>query len=792
MISLVRSVCRGVFALLCLLVSMNVLAQETYTAEGRVVDYDTHQPIKNVSVVLKQTKIGTVTNDSGYFKLQLYTRTFTLQFTFVGYVHSNKDYDMSADRKPVVIELRKKANDQLDEVVVNAYRENAKLKSVEMNVIRINPEMIKRSPLLLGEADIVKALVLQPGVTTTGEGAAGFNVRGGNTDQNLVLVDGAPLFSTAHLLGFYTSVSTEAVQDVTLYKGGMPAEYGGRLSSLLNMKIKPGNNNAMQYTGGVGPMTGRFFMNGPLVKDKLTFTAGLRGAYPDLILNQLSDKFGESRAFFYDGILKAEYSINNNNKIAVTGYRSFDKFRFDTATRYDWQSNVVSLNYTSTISAKWSLKLNGNYSQFISGLNNTVPAYESRIRSSIDQKQAKASFGYAFSDKNKLEGGLDYIMYSIAPGTRSPLSDSSSINSLLIQQEQGREMAVFLQDNITITDHIALQVGLRFTQYDYLGAKTIYHYQAGAPLSKETITDSVSIPAHQSIQRYSAPEPRIALKIAMSDNLTLKLSYDRGQQFLHLISNTTAISPVDFWKLSDNYINRQVGDQYAAGLFKSFDGNKYEASLEGYYKKATNAIQYKDGGQLLLNPYIETALLNGRARGYGLEWSFAKNTGILTGQVNYTYSKSQVQVVTAYPSEKVNNGVYYPSDADRPHNLAIVAKVKLGRGWSFSTNFIYTSGRPATYPDGTYAYNGTIVTNYSQRNMDRLPAYHRLDAGFVYISKRYPEQRKYSVWNISFYNLYAHQNAYSIYFQRDHDRLLSYRLSVLGSIIPSISWNFNF
>ena len=773
-------------------ISLQCLSQNSYTVRGRVIDFDTHQPLKNVSVIIRQTKAGTVTNDSGYFNLSLRSPDQVLVFSSVGYVHVTRELHLQDDNRSINIELKKKANEQLDEVVVNAYKENTKLKSVEMNVVKINPELIKRSPLLFGEADIIKALALQPGVTTTGEGAAGFNVRGGNTDQNLVLVDGAPLFSTAHLLGFYTAVSTDAVQDITLYKGGMPSEYGGRLSSLLNMKIKSGNPNAMQYTGGVGPMSARFFMNGPLVKNKLSFTAGFRGAYPDLILNQLADKFGASRAFFYDGIVKAEYTINPNNKISVTGYRSFDKFRFDTVTRYDWQSNLATLNYNSDISSKLSFKLNANYSQFISGIDNMQKSYEYRLRSSIAQKQAKASFSYATSTRNKLELGVDYIVYDISPGNRKPSSDSSSVNPLTMQNERGREMAVFINDDIELTDRISLQLGARYTGYDYLGAKTVYHYQAGVPLSKETITDSISFSKNKSIQHYGGIEPRIALKIAVTDDLSLKLSYNRGQQFLQLISNTTAISPVDFWKLSDNYIKRQLGDQYAAGLFKSIDGNKYEWSLETYYKTTENTVQYKDGAQLLLNPYIESSLLNGRGRAYGIEGSFAKNTGTLTGQINYTYSKSQVQVQTVFASEKVNSGAYYPSDADRPHNLTIAGKIKLGRGWSFSSNFIYTSGRPATYPDGTYAYNGTIVTNYSKRNMDRLPAYHRLDVGFIYISKRYPEQRKYSIWNISFYNIYAHQNAYSIYFQRDQDRLLSYRLSVLGSIIPSISWNYNF
>ncbi|HMC86257.1 MAG TPA: TonB-dependent receptor, partial [Chitinophagaceae bacterium] len=409
-------------------ISLQAIAQNNFTIEGRVVDLDTKQPLKNVSVIVRQTKTGTTTNDSGYFKLKLYSPDQTIVFSFVGYVHNTRELHLMESNKPINIELKKKANEQLDEVVINAYKQSSKVKSVEMNVIKINPELIKRSPLVFGEADIIKALVLQPGVTTTGEGAGGFNVRGGNADQNLVLIDGAPLFSTSHLLGFYTSVSTDAVQDITLYKGGMPSEYGGRLSSLLNMKIKNGNNNEMQYTGGVGPMSARFFMNGPLLKNKLTFTVGGRAAYPDLILNQLGDKFGASRAFFYDGIIKAEYSFNENNKLSVTGYRSYDKFKFDTTTRYDWQTNLITLNYTSNFTSKLSFKLNANYSQFISGINGLQTDYAFRLRSSIAQKQAKASFAYAVSDKNKIQFGIDYILYNISPGSQTPSSSSSSIN----------------------------------------------------------------------------------------------------------------------------------------------------------------------------------------------------------------------------------------------------------------------------------------------------------------------------------------------------------------------------
>lgn len=774
----------------CSFILSHSFAQKPYKLHGRIIDRITKEPLNNVSIIIKENKNGTVSNDSGYFSIPVHIPHCTIIVSAIGYQNFTTIVDALKANEPFNVELEK-ANETLDEVIVEANREKSKVKTVEMNVAHLNPELIKRSPLILGEADIIKALTLQPGVTTAGEGAGGFNVRGGNEDQNLVLIDEAPVFSTSHLLGFFTSVSPDAIDDVTLYKGAMPAEYGGRLSSLLDMKVKSGNADTLLFTAGISPVSSRFYVSGPVIKNKLTFIAGLRGAYPDLILNQLPNKFGASRAFFYDGIIKGEYAFNANNKISVTGYRSYDKFRFDTTTSYDWKNNLISFNFTSSVSRRLLIRLNANYSEFVSGINNLPADYEYRLTSSIAQKQAKASFIYTLAN-NKIEAGADYILYNISPGERKPSSSSSNINPLTIQKEQGREVAGFISDEISFTDKISFQAGLRYSAYDYFGPRTVYKYLPGVPLSKETIIDSGSYSKNKSIQNYAGPEPRASLKIGVNENITFKLSYSRGQQFLHLISNTTAISPVDFWKLSDNYIKGQKGDQYAAGYFQNFRKGRYELSIEAYYRKIKNLIDYKDGATLLLNPYIESALLNSRGRSYGIEFSLTKSTGKFTGQLNYSYSKSQVQVLNTFPAEQVNGGNFYPSNSDRPHNLAIITRLRLGKGWSFNNNFVFSSGRPATYPDGNYLYNGTIVTNYSKRNMDRLPTYHRLDAGFSYVSKRYPEQKKYAVLNFSFYNLYMHKNAYSIYFQRSENVLFSYRLSVVGAVIPSISWTYNF
>lgn len=775
-----------------LFLSSVAAAQRNYIIEGKVIDAHLKSPVKGVSVIIRESKSGTTTNDSGYFHLVLYTPQCNLQFSYVGYVKSSRFVDLNDGNKDIIVELEKRADATLDEVIVNSYRANSKIRTTEMNVVKINPELIKRTPLLFGEADIIKSLSLQPGVTTSGEGAGGFNVRGGNADQNLVLLDGAPLFNTSHLLGFFTSVNPDAVQDATLHKGGMPAQYGGRVSSLLNIRAKNGNPNKMQYTTGIGPVSARFQANGPVIKNKLTFNASVRAAYPDLMLNQFPGKFGSSRAFFYDGLIKAEYSFNPRSKLSVTSYRSYDRFRFDTSTKYDWQTNLISVNYLSELSSRLTLRLTAGYSKFISGINGLDKDYEYRLVSSIEQKHVKVLFTYMLNDKNKIETGVDYILYNVSPGTRTPASANSNINTLKIQPEQAREIAPFISDEIAITDKITLQLGVRYGFYNYIGKKTVYYYQNDQPLSKESLTDSLTFAKQKNIKGYGGIEPRILLKVGITDDLSLKFGYNRGQQFLHLISNTTAISPVDFWKLSDNYVKNQIGDQYSAGIFKEFKNGEYELSLEGYYRTLKNLVEYKDGARLLLNPYIETALLNATGRGYGIEFSLLKNNGKFTGQINYTYSKSEMKVITNFPSERVNDGAYYPAPTDRPHNLVIISKLKLARGWSFNCNFILTSGRPATYPDGTYSYDSTLVTNFSRRNMDRLPTYHRLDAGFSWVSRRYPEQKRYSIVNFSFYNLYMRQNAYSIYFIRDQTRLIPYQLSVVGGLIPSLSWTYNF
>jgi len=771
------------------LYSFNSYSQLVRKLQGRVIDFDTKEPLKGATIRLREPFMTTISSDSGAFALSIEPGEYVLIISYVGYSPRLFTVLVFNDQH-LQFGIKKQSNTLLDEVIVNAEMKKNKLKETEMGIVRINPEQLKRIPVAFGEPDILKALTLQPGVVNAGEGAGGFYVRGGNADQNLVLLDGAPLFNTSHLLGFYTTVSADIAQEITLYKGTIPAQYGGRLSSLLNIDVKPGDTARTNYSGGISPVSGRFFMEGYALNKKLTFTTGLRIAYPNLLLNLFPKNFKKSRAFFYDGLTKGAYTFGNNHTLSATLYRSLDKFEFDSATAYKWISEIVTINYAVPLCPKLQMKINALYSGFQSDLEGREKNYESLLTSYIKQKQGQIDFTYLASPRIKFQGGSSIIFYDILPSKERPGKSGSQIISRELEKEKGMEGSGYVSTDIEINETISLQTGIRYADYRYLGAKTTYSYKTGIPQTRETIADTSVFSGNEVIANWSGAEPRVSLKISLGNSTAAKIGYHRGQQFIHLITITNAISPVDFWKLSDAQLKQQKGDQYSAGVFHNFIG--YDLSVEGYYKKLKNLVEYKNGATLLLNPIIETAMVPAEGYAYGTEFSVSKNTGRFTGQLNYSYSRTFTRVITPYSIEKVNDGKYYPSNYDRPHNLSILTKLRLRGGWSFYTYFIYTSGRPATYPDGNYSFNNTIVTNYSQRNMDRLPDYHRLDISFSCVTRRFAAQKRYSIWNFSFYNLYGRPNTYSVFFRRESSALKAYRLSVIGSVIPSISWNYNF
>ena len=776
------------FSLLALCPS--AFAQQRLRLSVIVRDGVTKKPIPGASLFIAETKAGARADSVGVISINHPPGALTLYVSAVGYIRGREEIVLNFPKR-VEYFLQPRSTD-LDEVDVRATREDKNIRDVQMGQIQLSMPELKRMPVVLGEPDILKALTLQSGVTTAGEGAGGFNVRGGRADQNLVLVDGAPLFNTSHLLGFYTNINPDMVQDVSLNKGAFSAQYGGRVSSLLLMSTRNGNKDGWRVSGGVSPVSFRVAVDGPITK-KLTLLAGGRIAFPNYLLRLFpTASVKNSRAFFYDGNLKLTYTPDERNTISLAAYRSQDNFRFPGDTLYGWQSNVLTGRWSYLIRPNLQLNLAALYSGYHLNVDGVTPNLTFRFTSYIEQREGKADVFYTLNKRYKIQAGVNAILYGIQTGAVRPTGDDSSINAKQVNPERGREVGAYINTEWELTPRISLMAGLRYSAFAYLGPQTVYTYAENRPRSPETVSDSTQYGSGQTAQTYAGLEPRLALRVQVAKHTAVKASAGRTRQYLNLISNTTAITPLDFWKLSDRYVPPQIADLVSVGVFQNLRDNAIEVSVEGYYKHLQNQIDYRYGADLILNPKLETALLQANGRAYGVEFGLSKNIGRLTGQLNYTYSRSLIAVQTAFDELRINGGDYYPSYIDRPHTLNIQARLALSHNWSFSTNFVYYTGVPATYPDGQYTYNGQPVQDYSRRNADRIPDYHRLDVAFSKDTRYNKAQRRYGIWTLGIYNVYAHKNPYSIYFTRYNQRTESYRLSVFGTLIPSIAYNFYF
>ncbi len=770
--------------------SLPSFAQQQLRLSVVVRDGVTKKPISGASLFIAETKSGARADSAGVISISHPPGVLTLYVSAVGYIRGRETITLDFNKR--VDYLLQPRSTDLDEVDVRATREDKNIKAVQMGEIQLSMPELKRMPVVLGEPDILKALSLQAGVTTAGEGAGGFNVRGGRADQNLVLLDGAPLFNTSHLLGFYTNINPDLVQDVSLSKGAFSAQYGGRVSSLLLMSSRNGNKEGWRVSGGVSPVSARVVVDGPISK-KLTLLAAGRVAFPNYLLKLFpTASVKNSRAFFYDGSLKLTYTPDERNTISLSSYRSQDNFRFPGDTLYGWKTDVLTGHWSYLIRSNLQLNLTALYSGYHLNVDGITPGLTFRFGSYIEQREGKADLFYTPNQKHKIQMGVSAIRYDIQTGNVQPTGDNSSINAKQINPERGRELGAYINTEWELTPKISLQAGLRYSAFASVGPKTVYRYAENVPTSPEAIVDSMRYGKGQTAQTYGGLEPRLALRVQLAKSTALKASAGRTRQYVNLISNTTAITPLDFWKLSDRYIPPQIADQVSMGLFQNLRDNMYELSVEGYYKRLQNQIEYRYGANLILNPMIETALVPAAGRAYGVEFGISKNKGRLTGQVNYTYARSLIAVQTPFDELRINGGAYYPSYIDRPNTLNAQVRMVLSHNWTFSTNFVYYTGVPATYPDGQYTYNGEPVQDYSRRNADRIPDYHRLDIAFSKDTRYNKAQKRYGIWTLGIYNVYAHKNPYSVYFTRYNQRTESYRLSVFGTLIPSIAYNFYF
>ncbi len=770
---------------------------------GTIRDYYSQQIVPQANVQVKQlvSRIvngapmnvqvlytSTLANAQGVYTVKAPPDNYVVEVSAVGYIKKARFINLRKDSQ-LDFELSEQIN-QLDDVEISTQKAEGNVKSTEMSTIKLNVQLLKKLPVVFGESDIIRALTLQPGVTTAGEGAGGFSVRGGRTDQNLVLLDDAPIFNTSHLLGIFTSVNAEAVQNATLYKGGIPARYGGRLSSILTMTTKT-STDERRMSAGVGPVSSNLLAHLPFKNKKGSFMLAGRAAYPNFMLGAFPKRLQGSRAFFYDLNASLQYRFTPKHSLTMTAYQSYDDFKFPEDTSYFWQSRIATAQWNTVLSSKFSVSAKAILSHYTYGVRGLTKDFEYELSSRLRHHEARTDFLYQPSDAHKIEGGASLIFYRFSPGSIEPTTGQSAIVSRSLADERARELSAYLSYDWRVSARIALQVGARYAGFSNVGPTQVFEYAPDQPRSRESIIDTLQFGSGQTNFSFGGFEPRASLKIEVSDRQSFKMSYNRTRQFLHLISNTTAISPIDYWKLSNRYVPPQMADQFSLGYYQNFKDNAIQTSVEGFYKRNNQLVEYKDGASLLLNEHLETELLNATGYSYGVEVSAVKTKGRVTGSLSYTWSRSLVAVRPQFLAEQVNQGNYFPSLFDKPHNFTLSGQWFLGSGWTFAGNFLYQTGRPITYPDGQYSINENLIFNFSARNLDRLPDYHRLDVSFSRDSRRNKTQKKYNVLNISFYNLYARKNPYSIFFRQYVGNPKSYQLAVLGTVIPSITLTFH-
>lgn len=760
------------------------------TIFGYITDSDTKEPVAGVTVFNPELTSGTTSNEFGYYSLTMPRGIHTLQFSFIGMKEKTINLNLFGNGE-LNLEMKSELI-SLKETVVSAQK-GMILQRFEVGVEKINLTSFRLAPTSLGESDIVKNVLLIPGVKSVGEGSAGFNVRGGSADQNLILLYGAPVYNASHFFGFFSAVNSEIIKDATLYKGGIPARYGGRISSVLDIGTVDGNPKEFNGTAGISPITTQLKLEGPLIKDTLSYILTARTTYSDWIFKLMKDPtLKESTASFYDLNLKLTYDINKENKLEFASYLSHDSFRFGSDTLYRYNNNIFSLRWRHIFNKIFfsSFTLNNSYYKYdVSSYNHKPESFI--LNHSINSTEFKADFNW-FPGRNEINFGTDLKRYEVLPGSYLPVGDSSLVTPHYIDTETAYEGSVYIDDKFRVTDYLSINAGLRLSSYFATGPETVYVYSPGFSKTRSTITDTLNFGQGEVSKIYGGPEMRISFNFRTSGTNSLKLNYNRTRQYLHLLSNTTSISPTDTWKLCDYNIKPQIGDQAGMGFYQVFSNNSIEASAEVYYKKIKNMVDFKGGAKLLMNENIEQDVVNVEGKAYGLELLLKKTQGKLLFSLGYTYSRAYIRSLNTYKEEVINEGQWFPSNFDKPSDLVFTLNYFFSRRFSFSTNYTWSTGRPVTYPVATYYMYDEILVHYSDRNKYRIPEYSRLDLSFNIAGSLRKQKIANPNWTFSVYNLLGRDNVYSVYFKKEGDEIVGYQLSVFANAIPSVTFSFDF
>jgi len=761
------------------------------TITGRLKEKETGNPVIGASIQLSGKGTGTISNENGDYSLNVKKGSNRLIFNCVGNKEVIKNLYVVSDGT-LNIEMQKSMN-QLQDVVVEAEKDQ-NIKSIQGGLEKVDISTIKQLPTLMGEVDVIRSILLLPGVHTVGEGASGFNVRGGSVDQNLILYNEAPIFNSSHLFGFFSAFNSDLIQDYKLHKSGVPAYYGGRISSVLEVNTKEGTKKKFSGSGGVSPVTSKFMIESPLFHKKASFIVGGRTTYSNWILKRINKpEIKNSKASFYDLDAKFDYDLNATNSLSASYYMSHDYFKLNSDTTFQYDNSSFTLKYRKIFTANHNMEIfviNSKYKYVVKSDGDPKNRFQQDY--SIDYKEIKTLFTYTPKKNHIIKYGFSSILYNLSPGNRSVFNEVSGLTPKSLEKERAIENTLFLNHEWELNSKLSFLSGFRIARFSALGKKTVYIYAQNRPIEDKYITDSITYPTGKQIKNYICPDFRFSFRYQISVSSSVKGSVSRMHQFLHLLSNTTSISPTDVWKLSDYYIKPQIGDQVSLGYFKNFFSNKYEFSLEGYYKWLKNQIEYKGGALLIMNERVETSLINASGKAYGIELFLKKKAGKLNGWIGYTYSRVFLKSNGKYQEEIINRGEYYPSNYDKPHDFILVLNYMITRRLSTSFNLNYSTGRPTTLPVGKFELDGKFYMEYSDRNEFRISDYFRCDASVNYKGNLKFKKIADNFWSLSIYNLTGRNNTYSVFFVTRNKIISGYKLSIFPRPIVTISYNFSF
>lgn len=771
------------------------------TIIGKVMDGNTEEPLPGAIVSIEKHDVTKRTDANGNFSLTLPAGEHIIRINHIGYEESSKKVRLAGDGEASFGLIEKSI--RLKEVVITAQRAELNVTGTQMSIVSLSVKNIKELPVSLGSIDIVRSMSLLPGIQSAGEFGTGFNVRGGSSDQNLILIEDVPLFNSSHVFGLTSTITADNVKEVTLLKAGIPARYGERASSVMNIRLGTDSTNTVRAKGGIGLLDSRLSLQIPVPGTKATLLVGGRSSYSNWLLHKIPDvDLMNSSAGFYDAIGLYTINVNPVDKVILFGYYSNDRFAFSQSTNYEYSNILTSARWNHRFDRRLSSSMlvgSSNYTYSVNDLDTLHRSEGYQINLNTRYNCLKYNFSWRPDYNHSIDFGINGILYRIMPGEKLPYGSASAIKPFMLQSEKGLEMAAYISDNFDLLPGLNAEIGLRYVHYLSLGPGSVLSFVPDIPKSPETVTDTLYYSNNRVIHHYSRIEPRISFRYKLNQVSSLKGSYNRINQFINILSNNTVMSPADTWSLCSTNLRPLSSDQYAIGYFRNFENNAWEFSVETYYKTLNNVIEYKNGARVFLNDHLDTDLLSAGGYGYGVEFYARKSSGSLTGWISYTYSRSMLKTEGQYSSEQINGNSYYPSNFDKPHNLVINANYHISRRWRLSGTFAYNTGRPVTLPELKYSFQGNTLIYYSDRNKYRLPDYHRLDISISYGENLRLKRMWKGSWTFSIINIYGRDNAYSEYFAKDDSRIYRstgnsrlYKLYIIGIPVPTLTYNFVF